>query len=357
MRRIASAAGAATGEVTSSPARVKRRGQAEPPVHLHIENMSWTDEVFHITHERFEAGARRHPDVAQRVRATIGYDLERFEHDIATAEVLVCWDFRRQELARRAPHLSWIHVTGAGLEHLMPLDWLPKGVTLTNNRGVHAEKAGEFGIAAILMSNNGVPEMMTSQRQAVWKQEFRTPIKGKTLVVVGVGNMGAAIARQAKRFGLRVLGVRRSGRPRRYVDEMYKTDDLARVLPQADFVVVTLPLTPATRGLIGRRLLDLVKPSAGIINMGRAGVIDYEVLADKLSAGELANAILDVFDPEPLPSSSRLWRTPNLFITPHCSSDDLESYSPLTIDLVFENLRRFIDRKPLLNIVSRKHQY
>jgi phosphoglycerate dehydrogenase-like enzyme len=137
---------------------------------------------------------------------------------------------------------------------------------------------------------------------------------------------------------------------------MFRPDALDRLLPEADFVLVTAPLTPATRGLLGRRQLDLMKTEAGLINMGRAGIVDYEALVDKLTRGELAGAILDVFDPEPLPASSPLWRTPNLIMTPHCSSD-APDYADRTLDLFFDNFRRYLARRPLRNMVDRALQY
>jgi phosphoglycerate dehydrogenase-like enzyme len=138
---------------------------------------------------------------------------------------------------------------------------------------------------------------------------------------------------------------------------MFSPRRLDRVLPRADFVIVTTPLTADTRQLIGRRELDLMKPSAGLINLARAQVVDYDVLADKLSRGELGGAILDVFDPEPLPPESPLWKTPNLIITPHVASDDAEQYMPLTLDLVFDNIRRLLAGRPLRNRVRRSLEY
>ena len=145
----------------------------------------------------------------------------------------------------------------------------------------------------------------------------------------------------ARRLGLHVLGVRRSGTPWRGVDEMVTPDRLAEVLPRADFVVVNAPLTPETQGLVGRTALSLMKPGAGLVNLARARVVDYEALAEKLRDGALSGAVLDVFDPEPLPADSGLWSTPNLIITPHVSSDDDARHAPLTMDLVFDNIRRW----------------
>jgi phosphoglycerate dehydrogenase-like enzyme len=129
------------------------------------------------------------------------------------------------------------------------------------------------------------------------------------------------------------------------------------VLPRADFVLVAAPLTSRTKHLIGARELDLMKPGAGIVNIGRAGVIDYAALAERLRTGRIGGAILDVFDPEPLPVDSPLWDAPNLVVTPHCSSDDIRQYVPRTLDLVFDNLERLVAGKPLRCVVDPVLEY
>jgi glyoxylate/hydroxypyruvate reductase len=253
--------------------------------------------------------------------------------------------------------LKWIHIHGAGVEHLRPFDWLPEQVILTNSRGVHGDRANEYLLMAILMLNNRVPRMVGNQVRRRWEQVYNTAIAGKTLLIVGVGHLGGGAARYAKKVGLKVIGVRRTGRPHRHVDRMYTPKDLPKLLPKADFVLCAVPLTSATQHLISRRELDLMKPSAGIINVGRAGVIDYEALAEKLGKDELSGAVLDVVPQEPLPPSSPLWKTPNLLITPHSSSDDEALYTPKTLDLFFRNVERFAARRPLVNRVNRELEY
>lgn len=330
-----------------------------PPsrLRLHIENVATMDLVYHITPERYDAAAQRHPALARRIVASVAADPAGFDRAIAEADVLVGWRFDRANLAERAPNLKWIHLTGAGIEHVMPLDWLPPGTVLTNNRGVHAPKARQFAMTALLMLNERIPELLTEQRAARWTRLYATAIAGKTVLIAGVGMMGNAAAQAAKSLGLHVIGTRRSGAPNRYVDEMHTPDRLPDLLPRADFVLVTTPLTPETEGMIGQAELDLMKPTAGLINMGRARVVDYAALAAKLGRGELAGAVLDVFDPEPLPESSPLWRVPNLIMTPHVSSDDDDNYAPLTADLVFENIARWYDGRRLKNIVDPDLQY
>ncbi len=333
------------------------RTRARRRVRVHFHGNPKASPVFHMTPERYAAGGKRHRDVSRYVDETMSMDLAGLEAGLRDANVLVSFRFPRARLAARAPRLEWIHIIGAGVEHLRPLDWLPPGVKLVNNRGVHAPKAGEFAAMAILMLNNAMPALITNQREARWEEIFSTPVTGKTLVIVGVGQMGGAAARRAKQLKMRVLGVRRSGRAHRYVDEMFRPHELRRVLPQADVVLATTPLTRETHHLLGRAELDLLGPHAGLINMSRAEVIDYEALADKLTRGELSGALLDVFSPEPLPSDSPLWRTPRLILTPHVGSDDAEQYMPLTLDLVLDNVRRRLAGRPLRNLVDPVREY
>jgi phosphoglycerate dehydrogenase-like enzyme len=324
---------------------------------IHIKNNRAGEEVFRLTLQQYEAAAARHPFIASRVQATIDFDLDCFDESMTEAVGLVTWDLPTEALAERAPKLRWIHVIGAGVDHLQPLDWLPRHVILTNNRGVHAKKAGEYGIMAILMLNNALPQLMTQQRFSIYEAIFSSTVAGKTLLIVGLGEMGGAVARQARRLGLYIIGIRRRARPSRLADECYGIDALDSLLPRADFVLVTAPHTKETEGLIDARRLGLMKSSAGLINMSRASVIDTAALIEQLESGQLSGAVLDVFDPEPLPAESPLWHTPNLIMTPHVSSDDLNDYVPRTLDLFFANMARSLSGKPLRNRVRPKLGY
>ncbi len=334
-------------------------GWGPPPkrIRLHIENVREMDMVYKITEDRYAAAAARHKTLARRIDVTVAEDAKGFDKAIADADILVGWRFNRENLAERAPNLKWIHMTGAGIEHVLPLEWLPAGTVLTNNRGVHRPKAQQFTMTALLMLNERIPALVTEQYKAKWTRIYATAIEGKTALIIGVGMMGDAAARAARQLGLKTIGVRRSGTPNRYIDEMHTPDRLAELLPRADFVLVNAPLTDETEGMIGRAELELMQPSAGLINMGRARVVDYKALATKLRKREISGAVLDVFDPEPLPKTSPLWKVPNLIMTPHVSSDDDDNYGPLTADLVFENIGRWVAGKVLKNVVDRTLQY
>jgi len=320
-------------------------------VRLHIKNNRAGEDVFRMTPERWAEAAARNPDIAERVDVTIDWDFDGFDRSMAAADAFVGWDLKREGLATLAPRLKLIHIIGAGVEHLSPFDWLPEGVTLTNNRGVHAPKSGEWGAMALLMLNARMPELLESQRRHAWNALFETPIAGKTVLIVGVGEMGGSVAERIRPFGPHLIGVRRGGAAHPAIDEMVGPEALDDVLPRADFVLVTLPMTAETRNLLDRRRIGLMKRGAGIVNMGRAPVIDYDAVADALRAGLLRGAILDVFDPEPLPATSPYWDVPNLIATPHISSDDLTAYIPRTLDLLLDNLSRLMDGRPLRNVV------
>jgi len=324
--------------------------------HVHIENNRDLGDVFDFTKQALAAAQRRNPASRKQLSFTVGYDGDILEDALRTADALIGWNFQRRDLARRAPKLKWVHSIGAGVEHMLPLDWVPPAVVLTNNRGIHGERAMEYVAAAVLMLNNRIPEMVAHQREARWVPSYNTSIKGKTLLIIGVGSIGGAAARWASAFGLDVLGIRRSGKPRKGVREMHRPGALRKLLPRADFVLVATPDTAETHQMLGRREIALLKRGTGLINVGRGGVVDYEALRERLEAGELA-AVLDVFDPEPLPSTSPLWRTPNLIITPHSSLDDPGYYVPRTLDFVIENATRLADKKPLRNRVDLERQY
>ncbi len=308
--------------------------------------------VFTITRQRYQRSARDYPDVARQLDVFIDWDTEHFEESMAGTEVLVAWDLPVDNLVGIAPGLKWIHIIGAGVEHLTPMDWLPDGVQLTNNKGVHATKGGEFGLMSILMLHNAMPAIVSNQRSARYDSIYSTPVAGKTLVLIGVGSIGKSVAAHAKAIGIEVIGVSRHGHPVNQVDRMVSVEQLDQVLPKADFVFVVTPLTDETRNLLDRRRLDLLKPGAGLVNIGRAAVVDYQALTEKLEDGSISGAVLDVFDQEPLPPDSPYWNVPNLIVTPHVSADDGHAYVAMTLSVFFENMKRYLAGEPLRNRVN-----
>jgi phosphoglycerate dehydrogenase-like enzyme len=298
----------------------------------------------------------RHAAAAKRLRVTIGWDGDIIGDALKTADMMIHNSPPKDDLRGRAPRLKWIQTTGAGIDGLLPLDWLPADIALTNNRGAHGPKAEESCAMAISLLNARLPQMLASQRNHAWQPVYTTPVAGKTVVVIGFGDLGQGAGRAAKKLGARVIAVTRTGKAARPADEAHPVSRIDGVLPKADFVVVTTPLTPETRNLLSRERLDLLKPEAGLVNIGRSPVVDYDALREKLAQGTLAGAVLDVFQPEPLPPDSPFWDTPNLIALPHVSCDD-PRYVDRLLDFWFENLGRFLKGRPLKNRIDPRRGY
>jgi len=326
------------------------------PFHLHFESFRKRPALFHVTEHNWQAAARRHPALARRIRVTFGWDGDILDEALKTADAMLNSNPPKERLRQRAPRLKWIQTTGAGIDGLLPLDWLPADVALTNNTGAHGPKAEDSCLMAISLLNARLPQLLVHQRNHVWNSIYTTPVAGKTVVVIGFGDLGRGAGRAAKKLGAKVIAVTRSGKAGRPADAACPVTRIDSVLPKADFVVVTTPLTPETRNLLSRERLALLKPEAGVINIGRSPVMDYEALRDKLVKGELAGAVLDVFQPEPLPADSPYWDTPNLIVLPHVSCDD-PRYIEHLLDFWFENFQRLLAGRKLVNVVDRRLGY
>lgn len=319
-------------------------------VHV-INDPDLSPEQFHVSAETVGRVAARRGYNSADVVVTASLGATDLVAVAGEAEIVIGWSFPR-DIAQQLPRLRWIHVIGAGLEHLEPLDWLPPRVMLTNSSGVHVDRAGEFLGCALQMLNSFLPRHVTNQRRRVWAPRYSGLIIGKTVTVVGVGVIGGEAARRAQELGLHVRGVRRTPEPHEYVDRIYPTERLHAALRGADYVVVTAPSTPQTRGLIGAVELDLLAEEAGLINVSRAALVDMVALAARLESGRLSGAIVDVFDPEPLPSDSPLWETPNLIVTPHISCDPLH-YGNHMLEIFFDLAEQRERGLPMRNLVAR----
>lgn len=334
------------------------------PFQIHLENFTSKPLIFHLTPDLIAALRARHPGADGLARFTHGENLVGLAGRLRETEVLVTStdvlrhaDFPKRDLAAAAPRLRLIHLIGAGIEGAMPLDWLPPGTVLTNNSGVHAAKIGEFFLMALVALNNRLPAMVTNQRAARWDAIFTPRIAGRRVTVIGLGDIGGAAVWAARILGMTVTGVRRSAGTVRGVDRVHPPAEIAVAVADADIVAVATPLTPETRGLVSDAVMRAMKPGVGIVNVGRAAVMDYPALVRHLESGHVGGAILDVFDPEPLPADSLLWSAPNLIISPHVSSDDLDAYMHDTMDLVWRNIRRLRAGRKLLNRVDPARQY
>jgi phosphoglycerate dehydrogenase-like enzyme len=324
---------------------------------IHIQNPA-DDPLFLFTRAMWDAACLRAPDVSTGHEVTIGDSNADFADGIAEAEVLITEvGVVAAQFPCPAPRLKLLFITNAGLDRLAPYDWVPSGVTLLNNAGVHAVKAGEFAIMSVLMLANHVPEMVTHQRAGRWQKLWGSVLGSRHVTVVGLGSLGGAAAMQATRFGMQVTGVRTTAKPHPACAEVITTAGLDRVLPRTEFLVLACPLTKETRGLMDRERLRLLPRGAGVVNIGRGALIDQDALCDLLDDGHLSGAVLDVFAPEPIPPGHRLWTTRNVIISPHTAADDPNTYNPRSLDLFFDNLRAWRDGKAMPNLFDPARGY
>ena len=312
---------------------------------------------FTITKEHFEKALENETEIKDQIEFIIDWDEDNFNSSMSNSDILLTYDFPTKNLKEIAPNLKWIHCTAAGVEHMFPFNWAYDGLKITNSSGVHAKKAGEFGLMSVLMLQNHIPKIVTNQKNKDFISTFGNPIAGKNIVLIGTGSLGSSMAKLVAPLGANIIGVNKKGKSVEGCSKIITIDKLDSVLPIADILYLALPETPETKNLIDKRRLDLLKSTCGIVNIGRQSALDYEVLCDKLENNDLAGAILDVFNPEPIEKDSRLWNTKNLIITPHVSSDDNGNYVKLTLELFVKNLKFFIKKKELTNQIDKELGY
>ena len=262
------------------------------------------------------------------------------------------------EVVTGLPGLRWVHATSAGAGEQVRRAGLPaealERVAITTSSGVHAVPLAEFAIFGLLAMAKDVPRLIEDQRARAWpevRQPFRE-LSGQTLFLVGVGEIGREVARLGKALGMRTVGFRRSeGPPPEWVDEVHGPQRLAELAGRADAMVVSLPLTDQTAGLIDRATIERLPPDCIFVNIGRGGVVDEPALVDALRDRRIAGAVLDVFVTEPLPADSPLWTLPNVLVTPHAAALSARENERIT-ELFVDNLRRYLDGRPLRNVVE-----
>jgi phosphoglycerate dehydrogenase-like enzyme len=258
-----------------------------------------------------------------------------------------------------APRLKWIQLTSAGADRLLNSGFVEQGITVTTVSGLHATPIGEFIIGAMLQWAKGAPRTLRAQIKHEWTRFAPTELYGKTVGIVGIGHIGAEAARLAKAFGCRVIATKRSAttvETADYADEIMPSSELPRLLAESDYVVLCVPLTNDTRGLIGEKELRTMKPSAFLVNIARGPVIVESALISALREGVIAGAALDVFEREPLPADSPLWDMENVILTPHVSGGT-EIYNKRASEIFADNLRRYLSRQPLRNVVDPTRGY
>ncbi len=259
----------------------------------------------------------------------------------------------------RAENVAWVHSVSAGIERVATPLVSSRGITVTNARGVFSRPIAEYVVMMLLAIARRLPQLLELQRERTWQPLRGRELSGMTLGIVGFGSIGSDVAALLAPFGMRIVATRRHPE-RRPTDppnvELLPSSGLDEVLREADVVLVTVPLTTETAGLIGASQLREMREEAWLINVARGRLVDEVALRRALEGGWIGGAVLDVFEDEPLPPDSPLYGTPNLLITPHTSwSSDMVVQR--SADLFVENLRRYLDGEPLLNRVDLEAGY
>lgn len=249
---------------------------------------------------------------------------------------------------------KWIAVGGSGVDHLG--QWDTSKVTVTNSAGVAADMMAEYALGAMLHFTLDFPGLERDRQKRNWTGRIMTPMKGKHLLIVGLGHTGQAVARLAKAFGMTVTGVRANPRATPHVDRVHATSELSQLWGDADFVMVCAPLLESTRGLIDEAAFAAMKPGAVLVDVSRGGIVRQAPLLEALQSRRLAGAALDVFETEPLPRDNPLWDLDNIILSPHCSSV-YKGWELGSIRIFADNLDRWRKGEALFNVVDPARGY
>jgi phosphoglycerate dehydrogenase-like enzyme len=278
------------------------------------------------------------------------------------AEILLSYRID-PELFEAASRLRWIHFGAAGVEHSLFPELVDSDVVTSASKGIHSDVMAEFALMAILGLATGLPLIAEAQHRKAWIGRQLRPmhhsVVSKRLLVVGLGEVGLPAAQLAARIGLRVTGIKRTpleGPAPDGLQAVHTPDDIDELLPQADYLLLVVPSTDLTRGMLDEDRLRLLPAGAGIVNLARGDLIDEEALYRVLEDDHLRGAVLDSFVEEPLPEYSPLWHHPKVLVTPHISGN-FDDYTSRIINQFCENLRRFILDEELLFLIDRESGY
>lgn len=260
-----------------------------------------------------------------------------------------------------AKQTRWIQSMGAGVEWLGRVpDLVESAIIVTNTRGAHASTIAEHAFGMLISLARQLRQLDAAQRAKTWLRDTTPPqvgLSGLTMGVIGLGNIGRAIAKRAAAFDMKVIAVDANNVPQpEFVSQLGHLDMLPDLLRQSDVVMVAVPITPETRGMLGPDQLALMKESAFLIVISRGGIVDQTALAEALKGKRLAGAGLDVCVPEPLPPTDDFWDTPNLILTPHCSGFSTQTTHGV-IQTCWDNLKRYVAGKPVENVVDKRRGY
>jgi phosphoglycerate dehydrogenase-like enzyme len=297
-----------------------------------------------------------------RVRVTIAHDPEAIKAVAADADIVLYATMNASLLTAALPFASraqWIHSMWTGVEGILGPEMLRHPAPLTNGRGVFRWPLADWVTAMMLHFALDLGRVIRQQQQGVWQPFISTSLQGRTLGIVGYGEIGSAAAARARVFGMKIAALRRrrersDGDP--LVDQFFESASLKKLLAVSDYVLVALPLTSETRGMLGDAEIASMKSSSVLINVGRGPVIDESSLIRALSSGAIRGAALDVFTVEPVPAGHPFWTLPNVLLSPH-TADRVEGFLIPAVESFMENLKRFLSGLPLSNVVDKNAGY
>ncbi len=231
----------------------------------------------------------------------------------------------------------WIHFLSAGVEKIWDMPFSKGDMLMTKSSGIHGPQISEYVIGAMLHFAKCFDEFIEQSRAREWSRRWLGELTNQTVTILGAGHIGQTVGKRAKAFDMRVIGVQRTARPQRDFDEVIRMEAVGGVLGNTDYLVVCLPLTTVTRGLVNESMLEALKPGAALIDVSRGGVVVEKAVVSALESGRLRGAALDVFECQPLPINSSLWGSKNVLITPHVSGTS-PHYIERALDIFLANL-------------------
>ncbi len=295
------------------------------------------------------------------VRFVVGWEPESFAGSPSPDALLDCWagPTRISAALRQAPGLRWVHARSAGLDRVLVPEVVAHPAALTNGRGAFGPALAEFVLASLLFFAKDLRRLVAQQAAGVWGPFDMERLEGRTVGIVGYGDIGRAVAARLRPLGVEILALRRRpelSRGDALASETVPAGRLLDLMARSDDVVVTAPLTPETRGLVGREAIAAMKRKAVLVNVGRGPVVDEGALVEALQQNRIRGAALDVFETEPLPAGQALWTLPNVLLSPHCA-DHVPGWVDEAMRVFLRQLERFRHGEPLLNVVDKAAGY
>ena len=309
---------------------------------------------FLVAHNIDGRSLERLKSVSSEVEVVVAKTLEDAVTKVVDADAVYGGGILAREIFLAGKKLRWVQIRGAGVDASLYPEMVESHVIMTNTSGAYDGPIADHVLAMILCLARGLNMFIRHQMEGVWRGSPVLELAGQTILIIGLGSIGMAVAQRARGFDMRTIAVdvMEVDKPE-YVERVEKPEKLHELLPEADFIAICCPLTQKTYGLIGEAEFQKMKPTAYIINPARGKIIDESAMIRALSEKKIAGAGLDVFQQEPLPADSPLWKMPNVIITTHTAGGS-PSTGERIMDIVCENLRRFSAGEPLINVVNKK---